>query len=719
MAADMRATAQQSAAERRLQATLQALVLAALARLLDRLAEMIALWQSGQLPPPTPRRRTPHPPLHPSPLDRTAPCHGPRHAARPPPIGHPQCTPAPQPHACAVSPARAHHAADPAAHPAHTAPKPAPMPRAQPPPAAKFGAEHTPPSHALIVPISAQKSTPRPFDPRPARAKLAPTRIEETPMPKMTGGDAIVDSLLRHGVDTVFGLPGVQVYGLFDAFARNANRLNLINARHEQTTAYMAMGYAASTGKPGVFSVVPGPGVLNTTAALATGWGINAPMLCITGQVPSPMIGRLRGQLHELPDQLATLKTLLKFAERIEHPTEAPQVMARAFQAMTSGRPGPVAVEVPWDMFPLATEVTPMDPLARLPNPTPDPEKIAALAKLVDGAKMPMFWVGGGAAHAAPEILALAERLGAPVVSFRTGRGVLDSRHPLSLNVHEAGRLWPQVDLLIGIGTRLDAPTSRWPRQPGRSFARIDIDPAEHRRQAVDHPIVADSADGARALAAAVARNTDPDRAAAIAAAKAESAEFLTRVQPQMSMLAAIRAAMPDDGILVDEMTQVGYVSWIGYPVYQPRGLVTSGFSGTLGYGFPTALGVKVANPDRAVVSITGDGGFLFGGTDLATATRYGINLVTVLFNNEAYGNVLRDQRRLFDGRDAGSKLTNPDFQTFAKSFGVAAWKVETPEALQAALREALASGAPALIEVVSDITKDYLPFELFVPQKS
>jgi acetolactate synthase-1/2/3 large subunit len=535
----------------------------------------------------------------------------------------------------------------------------------------------------------------------------------------MTGGDAIVDSLLRHGVDTVFGLPGVQVYGLFDAFARNANRLNLINARHEQTTAYMALGYAASTGKPGVFSVVPGPGVLNTTAALATGWGINAPMLCITGQAPSAQIGRLRGALHELPDQLATLKTLLKFAERIEHPTDAPQVMARAFQAMTSGRPGPVAVEVPWDMFPATAEVTPHDPLARLPNPTPDPEKIAALAKLVDGAKMPMIWVGGGAAHASAEIKALAERLQVPVVSFRTGRGVLDSRHPLSLNVHEATRLWPQVDLLIGIGTRLDAATSRWPRNPGLKFSRIDIDPAEHRRQQVDIPIVADSADGARALEAAVAKNTGPDRPAAIAAAKAESAEFLTRVQPQMSMLAAIRGAMPEDGILVDEMTQVGYVSWIGYPVYQPRALVTSGFSGTLGYGFPTALGVKVAHPDRAVVSISGDGGFLFGGTDLATAARYGINLVTVVFNNESYGNVLRDQRRLFDGRDAGSKLTNPDFQTFAKAFGVAAWKTDSADGLQSALKEALAANAPALIEVTSDITKDYLPFDLFVPARS
>ncbi|MGH7212140.1 MAG: thiamine pyrophosphate-binding protein, partial [Acetobacteraceae bacterium] len=182
----------------------------------------------------------------------------------------------------------------------------------------------------------------------------------------MSGADAIVDSLLRHGVDTVFGLPGAQMYALFDAFARNENRLRVINARHEQTTAYMALGYAQSTGRPAVFTVVPGPGVLNTLAALATARGLGAPVLCLTGQVPSAMIGRGRGQLHEIPDQLATLRTLLKFAERIEHPSEAPQVMARAFQAMISGRPGPVAVEVPWDQLPAQADVEPMDPLARL-----------------------------------------------------------------------------------------------------------------------------------------------------------------------------------------------------------------------------------------------------------------------------------------------------------------------------------------------------------------
>ena len=242
-------------------------------------------------------------------------------------------------------------------------------------------------------------------------------------MPRMTGGEAIVDSLLRHGIDTVFGLPGVQTYGLFDAFARNANRLRLINARHEQTTAYMALGYACATGRPSAYAVVPGPGVLNTTAALATAWGVNAPVLCLTGQVPSAMIGRGRGQLHELPDQLATLRSAAEMG-RAHRASDAGAVSHRARlpgDAVRPARPGrarDAVGPVPRDRRRHAAGSA-----AAHPNPLPDPDKIAALAKLLNEAKAPMIWVGGGALHAAAEIRALAERIGAPVVSFRSGRG--------------------------------------------------------------------------------------------------------------------------------------------------------------------------------------------------------------------------------------------------------------------------------------------------------
>jgi acetolactate synthase-1/2/3 large subunit len=372
---------------------------------------------------------------------------------------------------------------------------------------------------------------------------------------------------------------------------------------------------------------------------------------------------------------------------------------------------------MPWDQFSAAAEVTPHDPLPLHPVPVPDPTKIAALAKLVDGARAPMIWVGGGALHAAEEIRALAEHIGAPVVSFRTGRGIVDDRHPLGMTIPAAYQLWKQADLLLAFGTRLEVPTLRWGAlPPGLKIARVDIDPAEMRRLRVDIGIVADTADAARALTAAVARHEDPAWVAAVAQAKADTAINIRKVQPQMSFLEAIRDALPEDGILCDEMTQVGYVSWFGFPFHRPRSLITSGFSGTLGAGFPMALGVKVAQPDRPVVAVTGDGGFMFGSSELATAVQHGINLVTVVFNNSAYGNVLRDQHRLFEGRDSGSRLRNPDFQTYARSFGVPSWRVTDGDGLRTAVRQALGANSPALIEVMTDIKQEYQPWEFISP---
>jgi acetolactate synthase-1/2/3 large subunit len=372
---------------------------------------------------------------------------------------------------------------------------------------------------------------------------------------------------------------------------------------------------------------------------------------------------------------------------------------------------------MPWDQFTATADITPQEKLPRHPNPLPDPDKITAVAKLLNEAKAPMLWVGGGALHASTEIRALAERIGAPVVSFRNGRGIVDDRHPLGLSIAAAYKLWPQTDLLVAFGTRLEVPTSRWGAIPsGLKIARIDIDPAEMRRLKADVAVVADTVDAARALTAVVTPRRDTARAEVIARAKADAAQAIQKVQPQMSFLEAIRDVLPEDGILCDEMTQVGYVSWFGFPLHAPRTLITSGFSGTLGAGFPTALGVKVAMPDRPVVAVTGDGGFLFGGAELATAVQYGINLVTVLFNNSSYGNVLRDQRRLFQGRDSGSMLRNPDFQMYARSFGVPSWRANDADGLRGALQEALAANSPALIEVMTDITQEYAPWEFIAP---
>jgi acetolactate synthase-1/2/3 large subunit len=518
-----------------------------------------------------------------------------------------------------------------------------------------------------------------------------------------TGGEAIVNGLVAHGVDTVFGLPGAQIYGLFDAFQQA--QLKVIGARHEQACGYMAYGYARSTGRPGVFSVVPGPGVLNAGAALLTAYGANEPVLCLTGQVPTQFLGKGRGHLHEMPDQLATLRSFVKWADRIEYPDAAPSLVSRAFQEMLSGRRGPVALEMPWDVFTQRADVAASKPFDPFPAPQPDTERVKDAASLVTASKSPMIFVGSGAIHAADEILELAELIDAPVVAFRSGRGIVSNAHELGLTMAAAYRLWPSTDLMIGIGTRMELATmSRWPYRPdGLKCIRIDIDPSEMRRYTPDVAVIADAQAGTRELLASVRRRgytKQKDRRAAIRDASAAALKQIQSIQPQMAYLNILRDVLPANAIVTDELSQVGFASWYGFPIYEPRTFITSGYQGTLGSGFPTALGAKVAHPDRSVVAITGDGGFMFGVQELATAVQFNIAVVTLVFNNNSYGNVRRDQIERFDGRVVASDLVNPDFVKLAESFGVGAARVTSPDGFRVALEKALAHGGPYLIDI-------------------
>ena len=526
-------------------------------------------------------------------------------------------------------------------------------------------------------------------------------------MTSVSGGEAIVNGLVAHGVDTVFGLPGAQIYGLFDAFQQA--QLRVIGARHEQACGYMAYGYARSTGKPGVFSVVPGPGVLNAGAALLTSFGSNEPVLCLTGQVPTDFLGQGRGHLHEMPDQLATLRSFVKWAERIEHPGAAPTLVSRAFQEMLSGRRGPAALEMPWDVFTQRADTSVTAPFDLFPAPPPDSEKIKAAATSITNSWAPMIFVGSGAFDAHAEILELAEAIDAPVVAFRSGRGIVSNAHELGLTMAAAYELWPQTDLVIGIGTRLELPTWRWPYRPqGQKSIRIDIDPAEMRRYTPDVAIVSDARDGTRDLLAAVQRrgySKQKGRRAAIRDAAASTLKQIQSIQPQMAYLNILREVLPANAIVTDELSQVGFASWYGFPVYEPRTFITSGYQGTLGSGFPTALGAKVAHPDRPVVAITGDGGFMFGVQELATAVQFNIGVVTLVFNNNAYGNVRRDQIASFDGRVVASDLVNPDFVKLAESFGAGAARVTSPDGFRRALESALADGGPYVVAI--EIPKD------------
>lgn len=522
-------------------------------------------------------------------------------------------------------------------------------------------------------------------------------------MAKVSGGEAIVQSLIAHGVDTVFGLPGVQNDHLFNAFYDNRDKIRVIHSRHEQGAAYMALGYALATGNVGVCSVVPGPGFLNATAALATAYSTNAKVLCLVGQIQSDSINKGYGLLHEIPNQIEILRTLTKWANRIETPADAPTLVAEAFRQVNSGRPRPVGLECAPDVLAQKTEVDLTKVDYTLRHPPVDMDKINEAADLLAKAENPLIFVGLGAIDAAPAVQELAELLQAPVVSGRSGHGVLSSRHPLSIRTTAGHQLWEKADVVLTLGSRLTRPMMNWGTDDKLKIIRVDIDPAEHYR--VKPPtvgFVARCEETVPALVAALQQRgvSRPSRTAEMEDIKAEIDTRAASVEPQVAFLKAMRAVLPDDGYFVDDLTQVGYVSRTELPIYEPRTYISPGYQGTLGWSYATALGVKVAHPSKEVLSISGDGGFMFNVQELSTAVKHKINLVHVIFNDGAYGNVQRMQKKDHGGRVIASDLDNPDFVKLAEAFGALGLRAHTPDELQSAIQQGFAAQRPTLIDV-------------------
>ena len=344
------------------------------------------------------------------------------------------------------------------------------------------------------------------------------------------------------------------------------------------------------------------------------------------------------------------------------------------------------------------------DPRAAPPviHPEPDPDALESAAELLNGALRPMIFAGGGAHAASPEVRELAERLGAPVVAGWMGQGVMDGRSGLSLNITAAHQLWPEVDIALAVGSRFQRVQMDWGVDQDLKVIRIDLDPTEISRHArPEVPLLADAGQALRALLPAIRSDRRPAWRERVASVKAEVAALLRReLAPQHELIDALRAALPEDGILVEDLTQIGYVSRLAFPVYGPRQYLSSSYQGTLGFSYPAALGAKTALPERSVVAIAGDGGFMYNVQELATAAQYGINVVAVVFNDRAYGNVKRIQRELYGNRVIASDLTNPDFVRLGASFSISSEKATSPDELRDALERALARNQPALIEV-------------------
>ena len=526
-------------------------------------------------------------------------------------------------------------------------------------------------------------------------------------MAKLSGGEALAKSLVREGIEVIFGLPGVQMYGLITGI-RDEPGLRMITARHEYSTTHMADGYARATGKPSVAMVVPGVGLYNAGSGIATAYARSSPVLLLAGEVPRAQIGMGLDGLHEIVDQADLMKPITKYRKSIMRPHEAPAAVNEAFKQMRSGRPRPTFIDMPPEGM---VEREDVDLLESVPGDreTSDDSLIEEVAKDILAAKTAVIFAGGGIArsNAFDELRELAEMTGLPVVNSGGGKGVIPYSHPNSIGtwVGAEGPIKEMIDgaeVIVAIGTRF---TPRNPAGGGSKVIHIDPDESILGRP---HPNKMKLKGDAKATlvklnAALDSLSCDSEMMAERHAFdKAALEEF--RVQDRSDdaaypWLVAIQDAYPDEATGIWGMTQLGYYSRQHFEVERPWSYIDSGYMGTLGYAYPTAIGAKVGVPDRPVICIVGDGGFMYASGELSTAVKYGINVVAVVFNDGAYGNVARDLDQDFGGTYEAD-FVNPDFVAMAEAYGGAGFLARSPEELTKAIRQAVEVDAPSIVEV-------------------
>jgi acetolactate synthase-1/2/3 large subunit len=524
-------------------------------------------------------------------------------------------------------------------------------------------------------------------------------------MAEMNGAEALVRTLKQNNIDTIFTVPGVQLDDLFNVLYDYQDDFKIIHCRHEQATAYMAFGYAQSTGKIGTNLIVPGPGLLNAAAGLATAHACSAQVLCLAGQILSKFIGKGVGLLHELDDQPGAVASVTKWQGRANSPEETPGVLREAFKQLNTGRRQPVLFEMAPDIMAQKGEVELLDPMFDFSGleVEPDPDLLEQAAALLGNAENPAIFSGGGVFGSEQELLALAEEIGAPVIMSQNGQGAVDQRHYLGQNQIVGYEMWKDIDVVLAVGTRFHPPMLMWGEREGKKLIRIDTDP---RR--VNDPWTADvhiTAIAKRSLAGLYDRTLRHNRKRRpredeLNIFKQAAVKKIGQGQPQAGFGEVIRNVLPEDGIACFGVTQMGFYSWFGFPTYHPRTNIQPGYQGTLGYAFPTGLGAQVANPGKKVVAITGDGGFMFNVQEMATAVLHKISLVTILFNDNTFGNVKRNQKLDYNERYIACDLLNPDFMKLADSFGMMGLRVNSSAGLQVAMEKAFSEDGPVLIEV-------------------
>jgi len=522
-----------------------------------------------------------------------------------------------------------------------------------------------------------------------------------------TGGELVVDSLKAAGLDTLFGVISVHNIPIFDALAR-ASGLRMVPARTEHGAAAMADGFARATGRLAAVVTSTGVGAANAAGPLLEAFVASSRVLHITGQVDAAYVDEDRAFLHGAKDQLAMLDRIGKTALRAARTEDIPAVLRQAIQLAVSGRPGPVSVEIPIDQQyrTVAARVEPISLPARQP---PDPASIERAAQLIQQARQPLIWAGGGtvASDASEALGRLAERIGAGVVTTAAGRGSLPEDHPQCIGYFgldpAVGALYEHSDLLLAVGTRFRGNETRaWQLALPVPRIQLDVEPSLlGRNYAIDLGIVGDARLSLEALLETVDGSTNPEWLAAVADARhTAQARVRATLGPYARVLDDLRATLDRDAIVVRDVT-IPATTWGArlLQTYVPRTVLHSA-TFAIGLGCSLAIGASIGRPDRQVVLLAGDGGFVTALGELATAAQERARVTVIVFNDGGYGILRNLQDAHFDGRRFGVDLVTPDFTRLGESFGVWTGQVRGSVELGPVLKEALHQEGPALIEV-------------------
>ena len=538
-----------------------------------------------------------------------------------------------------------------------------------------------------------------------------------------TGSELVLETLRDLGIDTIFGYPGGAVLPLYDAIY-SFEGIQHILGRHEQGCLHEAEGYAKSTGKLGVAVVTSGPGATNAITGIADAMSDSVPLLVFTGQVNRAGIGK---DAFQEADIVGITMPITKYNYQVRETADIPRIITEAVHIATTGRPGPVVIDLPKDVSALETDFI-YEPSVKLPSyqPTIEPNElqIKKILKQLSKAKKPVLLAGGGVSYAgaAKELIAFAERYQIPVVTSLLGQGTIATSHPLFLGMggmhgsFAANIAMTETDFMISVGCRFDDRLTGNPKTFAKNakVAHIDIDPAEIGKIiAVDIPVVGDAKKALQQLLAepTVHNNTEKwiekvtqDKNRVRSYDKKERV-----VQPQ-AVIERIGVLTKGDAIVVTDVGQ--HQMWAAqyYPYQNERQLVTSGGLGTMGFGVPAAIGAKIANPDKEVVLFVGDGGFQMTNQELAILNIYKVPIKVVMLNNHSLGMVRQWQEAFYDGRTSESVFDSlPDFQLMAQAYGIKNYKFDNPETLEKDL-EVITEDVPMFIEVDISRKEHVLP---------